>query len=385
MGKIKVVHSRIEWLRQTETWLYTQVIHLDDSVESHIICKRVQNLDQFQVNNIHQLPDPSFFFENFYEKVLKRLKIHTYSRPFLRKLRKIQPSILHSHFGNEGWRDMPTAKKARVKHIVTFYGYDLGRLPCEYPFWKKRYRELFQHIDLVLCEGPFMAQSIINLGCPDNKVIVHHLGIPVNEIAFKPRVWKKDQLLRVLIAASFREKKGIPYALEALGKIQNIVPLEITIIGDTDGQPKSQAEKKKIVQSIKNNNLGSITRLLGYQPHNVLLQEAYTHHIFLSPSVTASDGDTEGGAPIALLEMAATGLPLVSTKHCDIPEVILDGETGFLAEERDVQELVHKLRWFIESRDSWTPFLEKSRKHIEKEYNAEIQGIKLAAIYKEVL
>ena len=109
---------------------------------------------------------------------------------------------------------MPAAKKAGLKHIVTFYGVDVCRLPKTEPVWIQRYKELFRHVHLVLCEGPFMAKSIIDLGCPHNKVKVHHLGVAVNRILFKHRTWKKGQTLRVLIAATFREKKGIPYAIE---------------------------------------------------------------------------------------------------------------------------------------------------------------------------
>ena len=111
--------------------------------------------------------------------------------------------------------------------------------------------------------------------------------------------------LRVLIAGSFREKKGIPYALEALGRLQQEIPLEITIIGDAS--ERGEAEKLQILDTIKTHNLWPKTRMLGYQPHAILLEEAYRHHIFLSPSVTASDGDTEGGLPVSIIEMAATG------------------------------------------------------------------------------
>ena len=383
MEKLKVVHSRPIWLKLTETWLHTQVIYLDARIEAHVLCERVQNWDQFQVKHLHQLPRPSFF-ENCAARLLNKLRIYTPARPFLTALRNIQPAILHSHFGHVGWREMPAAKKAHVKHIVTFYGYDVNQVPCSNPIWKDRYRELFRHIELALCEGPFMAQALIDLGCPPNKVKVHHLGIPVHELAFEPRVWERAQPLRILLAASFREKKGIPYALAALGTIQARVPLDITIIGDADGEASSQAEKQTILQTIRNYDLGARTHLLGYQPHDVLLQAAYAHHIFLSPSVTASDGDTEGGAPITLLEMAATGMPIVSTRHCDIPAVIQDDETGFLAEERDIPGLVRKLSWLIENRDRWRPFLEKSRTHIEQEYHAKIQGFELATIYTEV-
>ena len=79
---------------------------------------------------------------------------------------------------------------------------------------------------------------------------------------------------------------------------------------------------------IEKHKLQSKIRMLGFQPYSVLLEEAYTHHIFLSPSVTASDGDTEGGAPVTLIEMLATGMPIVSTTHCDIPEIICKGPEG---------------------------------------------------------
>ena len=72
-------------------------------------------------------------------------------------------------------------------------------------------------------------------------------------------------------------------------------------------------------------------RLLGYVSRETLREEAYEHDVFLAPSVTASNGDTEGGAPVAIIEMSASGMPIVSTNHCDIPSVVLDGVTGLLA------------------------------------------------------
>lgn len=384
MHRIRVAHSRIAWLQQTENWLYNQVKYLDEGIEAHVICSRVKNLDQFRVGNIHKLESPSFL-ERCYEGFLRRLGIHTFYRPFYREIRKIEPAILHSHFGPSAWSEMPAARKAGLKHLVTFYGYDVNFVPRANPVWRQRYEKLFGHIDLVLCEGPFMAQSIVSLGCPGDKVKVHHLGIPVNEIAFKPRAWKRGQVFRVLIAASFREKKGIPYALEALARMRDMVSLEITLIGDANRDPEAQVEKARILDTIDRYNLNGSIRMLGYQPHPVLLKEAYDHHVFVSPSVTAEDGDSEGGAPVVLLEMAATGMPVVSTKHCDIPEVIHDGETGCLAEERDVEGLVSKLKWLMEQRDNWADLLQKGRRHVEKEYNVITQGIRLSDIYRQLL
>ena len=379
--KIKVIHSNPIWLQQTQTWIYNQVRYLPDEIENHIVCGKTENLEQFSLPNIHSL-DKAPKWRYFGDKCLRKLRLRRHLGLLVEVAKQEKANVLHSHFGNIGWINLEAAKQAKLKHVVTFYGGDVNYLPRNYPIWRKRYKKLFAKVDLVLCEGSHMAQCVVNLGCPPDKVKVHHLGVSIDGIEFKPRVWTPGTPLRVLIAATFGEKKGIPYALEALGQLQYHVPLEITIIGDARSIPRSQAEKQKILATIEKHNLHSKVRLLGYQPHSVLFEEAYQHHIFLSPSITASSGDTEGGAPVSIIEMAATGMPIVSTNHCDIPEVILDGVTGLLAEERDVAGLVAHLQYLVKYPEKWLDMVKAGRKHLEAEYDVRIQSARLAAIYK---
>jgi colanic acid/amylovoran biosynthesis glycosyltransferase len=116
-----------------------------------------------------------------------------------------------------------------------------------------------------------------------------------------------------------------------------------------------------------------------------MLEEAYQHHLFLSPSVTASDGDSEGGAPVSIIEMAATGMPVVSTYHCDIPQVIVHGEGGRLARERDVDDLVTQITWLVNHPEQWPQMGQISRQHIEKHFDAQRQGQALADLYQQIL
>ena len=90
----------------------------------------------------------------------------------------------------------------------------------------------------------------------------------------------------------------------------------------------------------------------------------------------------KGGAPVSIIEMAATGMPIVSTNHCDIPEVILDGVTGLLAEERDVSGLVTHLQHLVKYPEQWLDMVKAGRNHLEAEYDVQIQSARLAAIYK---
>ena len=380
--RLIVIHSHKTWLQLTETWLYTQLRYLPKTVESHIVCESTVNLDQFHLPNIHCCPRPRWqVFPNYF---LRKLRCRGMPDSLLRIAKREKAVILHSHYGFTGWKNMRVAELAGLKHIVTFYGLDVSRFPQTYPLWRKRYFNMFSEIDCVLCEGTHMAKSVIALGCPEEKIRIHHLGVQVDKIRFQPRKWDKKGPLRVLIAASFREKKGIPFALEALGQVASEVSLDITLIGDAGPDEMSQLEKQKIKATIAKSGLAGKVRLLGYQPHTIMFEEAYKHHIFLSPSVTACDGDAEGGVPVGIIEVASSGMPVLSTRHCDIQEVLQHRVSGLLAEERDVEGLAEHLRWLIGNPGRWGPMVQAARKHIETQYNAQKQGEKLAAIYKEI-
>ncbi|RLC12251.1 MAG: colanic acid biosynthesis glycosyltransferase WcaL [Deltaproteobacteria bacterium] len=366
------------------TWLCNQVRYLPHAIESHIVCEKTENLDQFYLPNIHVIPKKSLL-NRYGCSGMKGAKPLARLFWLWKMCRKIKPDIVHSHFGTTGWFDSLVVRLTRAKHVVTFYGLDVNMVPVQDPRWKSCYKALFKSADLFLCEGPHMAQCLITMGCPQDKVKVQHLGVEVKKIPFKPRKWKLGEPLRVLIAASFREKKGIPYALETLGRLQNEVDLEITIIGDALPEPRSQSEKQKILQVIEKYGLQPKTRMLGFQPYSVLMEQAYKHHIFLSPSVTATDGDTEGGAPVSIIELSASGMPILSTTHCDIPEIVIDGVSGYLVPERDVTALADKLNFLVSNPDMWIQMGRQGRHHIEKNYNVKNQAHRLGKIYDEVV
>ena len=136
---------------------------------------------------------------------------------------------------------------------------------------------------------------------------------------------------------------------------------------------------------IKKENLEKKALLLGYQPHYVFLEELKKAHILLQPSVTARDGDSEGGAPTVLLEAQACGVPIVSTYHADIPEVVLDGESGFLVPERNPEAIAIKLNHLIVNHELRMRMGKCGRRHIEENYNICNEVKKLEDIYSEII
>jgi len=376
---IKVLHSRELWLPITEIWLFNQIKYLSQDIESHIVCDRLENRDIFDLENINICR----YFSIFNNQYVKRFIGPICRNRYLRKLHKIYLfNIIHSHFAWEAYRNIVFARKFAIPHVMTPYGLDVSKLPRKYPKWKSRYKKMFCYLDLVLCEGSCMAQKVMELGCSENKIRIHRLGIEVDKIECRQRQWASLETLKILIVASFREKKGIPYAIEAIGKISKEIQVEITIIGDAGNDESSQNEKKKIINKLSEYSLTSCTRMLGYQSQTRVFEEAYKNHIFISPSITACDGDDEGGLPVGLIEMAATGMPVISSYHCDIPELINHKETGLLSEEKNSDSLYNNIVWLVNNKQQWSILTNKMREHIVTNYNAKKQGDLLSVHYK---
>jgi len=382
-NKFTVAHSLFCWLPLTMTWVYNQLKYME-KFNSIVIAYNLQKIEYFPW-------EPLYISEvNRYRhllfRIMRRLYLRSYPFVYDNAIRRCNPVILHSHFGDKGWYDLPIAKKYKLKHIVTFYGYDVNMLPTQQPIWKKRYKKLFDSADLFLCEGPHMARCLVKLGCAEEKIKVQRLGVEIENIPFILRRIENDRLVWILIVGTFREKKGIPYALEAIGILRKKYPnIRVTVIGDSTGQEREEREKEKILNTIKHYNLEGVVRLLGFQPYHVLREEICKHHIYLSPSITSSDGDTEGGAPVFIIEASASGMPIISTWHCDIPEVIKDGETGILVGERDVEALVKALDDLINDPEQWQHLGIAARQRIENMFDVRILIKDLEDIYWQVL
>jgi colanic acid/amylovoran biosynthesis glycosyltransferase len=383
---LTVVHSHPVWLGNTMTWLYNEVRDLPLEITSHVVCRKTENLDQFAIPNIHSLEEIAPWKRGL-DRALQRIHLRRHLGLLTEVAAATGARVLHSHFGNVGYADRGAARSRALRHVVSFYGRDVSQLPRRRPIWAKRYRALFASADRILSMGDHMTRALRGLGCPEQKIRVHHLGVHTEDFPFIPRAWDPEEggALRVLIAAMFREKKGIPYAIEACGiAARRGVSIEVTVIGDATSSPEDQAEKEKIMEAVARSGIAGQVRFLGTQTYEALMRQAYSHHVFISPSVTARDGDDEGGVALPVIEMAATGMPVVATIHADTPGVIVHGETGLLARERDAEELAEQILFLHSHGERWGAIVAAARRRIEDEFDAREQGRRLAAIYEEV-
>ena len=142
-----------------------------------------------------------------------------------------------------------------------------------------------------------------------------------------------------------------------MGLVNRVVP---------KGKAREEAEKLRIMAVVDQYNLRPHIRFLGYRPYRDVISELYEHDVFVSPSVTSSDGDTEGGAPVTIIEAAAAGMPVMSSTHCDIPFVLGEENNRYLVPERDSAALCKSMERLLECKD-WLPMVSANRRLVEQD------------------
>src|SRR5699024_6051679 len=190
------------------------------------------------------------------------------------------------------------------------------------PKWKTKYKTLFERGSRFLVEGPAMKDKLKGLGCTPKKIIIQHLGIELEKYPAR-NSYQPDGKLRILMVGRFVEKKGFIYGLRAFRKfLDGCGEGILTIVGFSSGTTESKAIKKQQRQYVEENYLDTVVKFKGLIPLKELQKEYYRHELFLAPSVEAQNGDNEGGAPVTIIEAGATGMPIIGSRHCDIPEVV---------------------------------------------------------------
>jgi glycosyltransferase involved in cell wall biosynthesis len=132
------------------------------------------------------------------------------------------------------------------------------------------------------------------------------------------------------------EKKGITYLIDAMPAVVEAFPnVRLVLVGGGLLQDEMAAKTSTI-------GLDGNVVFLGYKSHDELKEYLWAADYIVVPSVVDAGGETEG-MPTVILEAFAAGCPAVGSRVDGIPELITEGETGFLCETRDSASLADAL------------------------------------------
>lgn len=286
--------------------------------------------------------------------------------------------IIHCQFGTLGLVGLSLLETGVIsgKLITTFRGIDISRYVQEQG--RQIYSQLFEKGSFFLANCEFFRQRAISIGCDPQHILVHGSGIDCRKFAFTPRQFPTDGIVRISTTGRLVEKKGIEYCIDAIAQIAHTHPnIEFNIIGDGPLKQDLEAQITKL-------NVSHLVKLLGWRNQRELVEILDDSHIFLAPSVTAADGNQD--APVnTLKEAMAMGLPVISTYHGGIPELVEDGVSGFLVPERDAGAIAAKLQYLIEHPEIWEQMGLAGRLQVETKYDMEALNNELVELYQLVV
>lgn len=275
-----------------------------------------------------------------------------------RTIQKVQPNIIHAHFGFDGYRMIKPTLKNDIPFITSFYGSDVSRLPTEFD-WSRRYRKLAKACDAFIAISHHMKTRLIELGFPKNKITVIPFGINLNHFTYSN---EKPKEKTVMMVGRLVEKKGFIYGLKAVKLLKK---QDIDIQLDLYGSGPLEAKLKRTAQQLEINNQ---IKFHGYVSNSEILDALKEHQVLLVPSVTAADGDQEG-LPNTILEAMAAGTPVVASNHSAISEAIEPHKTGLLTSERDAEAIAKALEIMINNKQQTEKMRKNARRYIEKNHN----------------
>lgn len=230
------------------------------------------------------------------------------------------------------WLPLVPWLKARGLRVVGHgHGYDVS-VRLRDAWWRERYRG-YEAVDAVVVPSAHVRARLAAIGLDPSRIHVVPCGVDVGVL---PPPRPKGATVEVIAVGRFVAKKAPLATIEAFRLAHEQSPnLRLTMIGDG---PLLDAARASALDA----DLIAHVRFLGAQRHESVLEHLRRADLYVQHSVVGPNGDEEG-IPVAMLEAMAAGVPVVSTRHAGIPEVVDDGVTGVLVGEGDVDAMAEAI------------------------------------------
>ena len=233
-----------------------------------------------------------------------------------------------AEFGPTGALLANDCQAVGIPLIAHFHGYDaFSRLVLG--AYAKSYRRLFATAAAIVVVSNPMRQQLERLGAPPHKLFWNPCGVDVDRFCGGSPAEAEPLFLAV---GRFVEKKAPHVVLEAFRRTLLGCPeARLRMIGDGPlfEESKALADRLRIRHRVD---------FPGVLTHAEVADAMRGARAFVHHAVTTRAGDSEG-TPVSVLEAAASGLPVVSTRHGGIPDFVLHERTGYLVGEHEVGKM----------------------------------------------
>ena len=324
--RLAVLHGKFaKYLSWSQPFLYELVRELARHVDSVVVCSRAENLDHFPTRNLYRVAD----------RVLTDGRWLALAAAEARG--RWDPDLVHAHLGRSAIRLAPLAQALGSPLVVTLGGRDVHH-ELLHPVQAPLYEVLLRRAARVICVSEDLRRRVLERDVAPERVVVIRRGANLGRFAEVDREVRRDgSPLRLLMVGRLVEKKGHADALAAVRTLLGAgVAVRLTIVGAGELQ-------QPLREACHELGLDEHVAMVGSTDADGVADHYRRADVLVHPSVTAGDGDAEG-LPNVVVEAAATGLPVVATRHGGIGEAVTDGITGLLVAERDASGLAGAIR-----------------------------------------
>jgi glycosyltransferase involved in cell wall biosynthesis len=304
--------------------------------------------------------------QNRYDRLFSKIKCKLFNKPYhyiwsntiLKSLKKHNVNSVLVEYGTHAYSLLPVLKKLNIPIVVHFHGFDASKK--ETISRCNNYTEVFKYATKVIAVSKVMYNKLLEIGCPKEKLVYNVYG-PQPEFHNVKTSFSKKQFIGI---GRFTDKKAPYYTIMAFKNVLEKHPdAKLFLAGK--GALLNTCQNLVKTFGIENN-----VTFLGVVTPDEYRQYLSESLAFVQHSITTLDGDMEG-TPLAILEASAAGLPIISTIHAGIPDVIKHGKTGLLCNEHDLGTMTEYMIQCLDDKTLAMQLGGNGKIHIAKHFNLE--------------
>jgi len=304
------------------------------------------------------MPSNIYKVHRIYAKIFKKPSNYLWEQRVLYSLKTNKIDVVLVEYGTHAHHLCAVLQASKLPVTVHFHGYDASIhdviKACD------NYDAVFKLAKNVIAVSKVMYTKLVALGCPKNKLFYNVYGPqPIFENV-QPSFVKKQ----FIAAGRFTDKKAPYYTILAFNQVLVKHP-DATLVLAGDGELYNTC--KNLINHFKLQKSIALLGVINAVRFVNLLSESLA---FVQHSVTAENGDMEG-TPVAVLEASAAGLPIISTYHAGIPDVIIHNKTGLLCDEHDVETMSANMLQVLDDVDFAKQLGQAGKLHIKADFSLE--------------
>jgi len=365
----------------TTTFINNEVQFISQKHELKYLCTEKREGIGEEFNNVEVAPYNYYTFINRIKWKLWQydLFLTFYDKGFSDKVSSIvedfNPDVIHCHFAYEALILLDNLREiSRYKIVLHFHGYDASSMLRKKSYVNKLKYYLRKDNVKAFVVSERIRSNLRGQGIDVTKTKKLHCGIDL-KLFERNRIEKINNKKIFLQVSSLAEKKGHEYTLRAFSSfLKSISNVDCKLVLTGGGERLAKLKQLAVDLGVENNVefVGFVTPSIAKE----LMQEAdfFVHH-----SITSKDGDQEG-IPTAIMEAMAMELPILSTFHAGIPELVEDEVNGYLVDEKDVKNYAKRMLDIL----SWNK-QPQNRKVIEEKFNYTSHNLMLEEFYENII